>query len=46
MEIMTGDGAAQPEGGASTHIKDSGIEIPFPQRDLHIRSDARKAAEP
>ena len=26
MEIMTGDGAAQPEGGASTHIKDSGIE--------------------
>jgi small-conductance mechanosensitive channel len=24
-------------------LKEDGIEIPFPQRDLHIRSDATKA---
>jgi small-conductance mechanosensitive channel len=24
-------------------LKEDGIEIPFPQRDLHIRSDATQA---
>jgi small-conductance mechanosensitive channel len=25
-------------------LKDAGIEIPFPQRDLHIRTDSTKAS--
>jgi len=27
----------------NARLKEAGIEIPFPQRDLHIRSDARKS---
>jgi potassium efflux system protein len=27
----------------NTRLKEAGIEIPFPQRDLHIRSDATKS---
>jgi small-conductance mechanosensitive channel len=29
----------------NTKLKEAGIEIPFPQRDLHIRSDATKESE-
>ena len=27
-------------------LKESNIEIPFPQRDLHVRSDATKRSDP
>jgi small-conductance mechanosensitive channel len=31
--------------GVCDAFKENGIEIPYPQRDLHIRSDFRKAAD-
>jgi small-conductance mechanosensitive channel len=31
--------------GITAALKEAGIEIPFPQRDLHLRSVAKGAAE-
>jgi small-conductance mechanosensitive channel len=31
--------------GITAALKDAGIEIPFPQRDLHLRSVTKDAAE-